>query len=480
MKPSNELFDLIGSMSKSEKRFFRIFSGRHGKKPGRYLDLFDRISTQAEYREETVRGTQKHFAAEKNYLHEAILDSLNIYQREKTYLARHAGKLVTIELLYKRSLFKQCMKQIQRAKATGYKQELYPFLLMFLRWETIIHIKNEDEKKLEESLEEEIRLNEILRIQYALMQLAFRVQIRLQKGHQENKYIRDQKKNLHSYFPIPKKLNSFWASYYYYSTQGLLATAESDQITRYESFHAIKDLMERAPIFIQDLPGIYHLNMNNFIGVMFRMKKYGEAEKLLVEQRQFMDKYGIRNITLGRIMFLNTAENELFLHYKTGAIQSGMKFLKEIDNVIHSTPGTFSPLVIDVLFMMGVLALLGKDLRASSRYLNRIMNEEKESQIRPELGITTRILYLLVLFEEGDVLFESRYQSTRRLLRRFPQFSFYDHFIEVLFLLYEGREKDKLFRDKWKKLLKESKRFTGDEANKQFDFFEWLKGNVKD
>lgn len=478
MKPSAELHELIHNMTRSEKRFFRIFSERHGGK-GRYLRIFDQMATMPEYDETRLPERTRFFPMEKNYLQEAVLDSLSVYHRDKTYLARHSKLLTQIEVLYKRGLFRHCLRQIRKAKKSAYVQELYAFLLMFVRWETIIHIKNEDEENVMKNLEEEIRLNEILRVQYALMQIAFRVQIRMEKGNPPKEYLRTEKQLLKKHFPIPPSLNSFWASYYYYSTRGLLATAESEHDVRYDSFASIKRIMEEAPVFIRDLPGIYHLNMNNLINVMLRLGKYPEAGIMLKEQRVFMDKYGIRNVTLGKIMFLNTSENELFIHYKTGNTESGMYFLRSIEPAIQNTPVSFSPLVFDVLYMMASMALSAYDLRTASRCLNRIMNEEKMGKIRPELSITTRLLYLVVLFETGDLLFESRFQATRRLLKRYPQFGYYDRFLEVLNLLHEGRQDEKIFHEKVRTLRKESGLFTSDESNKQFDFMEWLEGKIK-
>ncbi|MCC7303387.1 MAG: hypothetical protein IT233_12165 [Bacteroidia bacterium] len=474
MKASPELHELIHSLNRPERRFFTIFSGRHGERTADYLRLFNKIAAQEVYREDALCGDQKHYAAAKNYLHESVLDSLAVFHREDTYLARHSALLVQIEQLYKRGLFRQCMKRIQKAKKSAYLQELYPFLLMFLRWETIIHIKNEDEAKLEENMKEELRMNEILRLQYVLMQLAFRVQIRIEKGNLDAAGIAEYKQQLRRHEPIPAELGSFWTSYYFHSTLGLLATAEGDHQARYDSYIAVKDVMEAAPVFIRDLPGIYHLNMNNLLNVTFRLGMYDQAGKMLSEQRNFMDKYGVRNITLGRIMFLNTSENELFLHYKTGQAQQGMYFLRSIEKTLAATPVSFSPLVFDVLFMMASVALSGGDLRSASRFLNRIFNEEKIGKIRPELSITSRLLYLVILYESGDVLFESRYHGLRRLLRKYPQFSFYTHFSELLNLAYERRENESAFREKWHVLQAERSRFTGDEANKQFDFAGWI------
>ena len=61
MKPSNELFNLIQSLSKSEKRFFKLSSSlQDGDK--NYLKLFDYIEKQKKYDEAELKN---HFQKEK-------------------------------------------------------------------------------------------------------------------------------------------------------------------------------------------------------------------------------------------------------------------------------------------------------------------------------------------------------------------------------------------------------------------------------
>ena len=54
MKPSTELFNLIQSLSKSEKRFFKLSSSlQDGEK--NYLKLFDAIEKQKSYDEKEIK-----------------------------------------------------------------------------------------------------------------------------------------------------------------------------------------------------------------------------------------------------------------------------------------------------------------------------------------------------------------------------------------------------------------------------------------
>lgn len=58
MKPSTELHDLIKSLTKSEKRFFKLHSALQSG-PKNYLKLFEAIDKQPVYDEEEVKALFK-------------------------------------------------------------------------------------------------------------------------------------------------------------------------------------------------------------------------------------------------------------------------------------------------------------------------------------------------------------------------------------------------------------------------------------
>ena len=84
-----------------------------------------------------------------------ILESLNSYYKERTFLTRSSNALISIEILYNRGLFGQCLKLINKVKAEAYELDKFSSLLIILRWETIVYIKQEDGKNLNKTLMEE-------------------------------------------------------------------------------------------------------------------------------------------------------------------------------------------------------------------------------------------------------------------------------------------------------------------------------------
>jgi hypothetical protein len=497
MKSSPDLHRLIKSMSMSEKRHFKLFTAGHvGGDSKNFRLLFDAIAKQEEYDEEKIKkefahtGFIKHLPAEKNHLYARLLESLNAFNRERTFLSRHAGYMASIELLFNRGLFSQCAKLIRKAKAEAYSLEKFSALLIVLRWETLIYINNEDAKNLNRGLREEVRILDIMKIQTLLMQIAFNVQIQIDKGKVPESFVNETLLGLKKHYPKRADYQSFWVKYYYQSALGLVYTIRNQHLKRYECFKAIKNIMDSAPQFIKDLPAIYHSNSNNLVNVMCFLGKYEEAKIIVRRQKEFLGIYNMKRPALEKIIFLNTSESELFLFYKTKKYPAGAAFVKEIEAKVKKVELNFNPVLFDLFYMMAVNEFMVNNFKLSLRWLNKILNAERETRVRKELQINARLLYLLVLFGSKDILFENRLASTRRFIQQDPQFHYMLPAVDAIRILSDpkrwmrntkpvqksqnanspGGDFSKLIS----RIKKESRRANEEALNKQFDFAEWL------
>ena len=238
--------------------------------------------------------------------------------------------------------------------------------------------------------------------------------------------------------------------------------------------------MDKSPQFIKDLPWIYHLNMNNLANTMFLLKKYSEAEMLLKQQRVFLPDNKIKHPTLDKIVFLNTHESELFLYYKTNRYEKAEKLISEIENEVKKTDLKFSPLLFDLFFMMAVVTLMAKNYKAATRWLNKMLNAERITFFRKELQVNSRLLFLIVLLESGDLLFENRFNSTKRFLANEPQFKIQQKILEAIRLIADKKDKNKpMLKDLLQEIKRDWKKANAEALNKQFDFAEWMESKMK-
>ena len=120
MAYSDDLYQLVRSMTKGEKRRFRLFATRY-RQEKIYLRLFDELNRQKEYDEEGLREkfreeagiTQFHVV--KNYLYRMIMKSLHTFEQRSSPQAKVEDLITDIRLLYERGLFKQAWKVWRQA-----------------------------------------------------------------------------------------------------------------------------------------------------------------------------------------------------------------------------------------------------------------------------------------------------------------------------------------------------------------------------
>ena len=484
MKPSDELHQLVKNLSMSEKRYFKIFSSRHvigGQ--NNYTRLFDAIEKQEIYDEQKIKNTFaketfiSHLPSEKHYLYNHILESLNSFHKERTFLTRYANIIVTIEILFNKGLFEQCKRVIKKAKAEAYSLEKFPILNLIIRWETLIFIKDEDVKNLYKSFDEELRILEVIRIQSALMRIAFRIQIEIYKGNISQAFYKSQEAEIKKYFPPKKEVNSFWAKYYNFSGMALIYSMRNMQLQQYNCYKEINALMQNASQFIVDLPRIYHSNNNNLVNLMFILEKNDEAKQLIQHQRTFMQTYKIKNPALAKVIFMNTNESELYLFYRSEQYDKGVELIKRIEPELKKISLLFSPIIFDLLYMMAAVTLCAEDYKSAVKWLNKILNTEKEMNIRMELRINSRLLYLITLYEKEDLFFDNQYNSVKRFMAQEKGYKTQSKILEVIHLFADEKPSE-IKKNKVKQIYKsikaDRKKLRADVIDKQFDFEQWI------
>ena len=142
---SDHLHQLIKSLSKAEKRYFKIYSKRHtiGDK-NNYLLLFDAIEKQTDYNEDAVLKKFKNeafinrFSITKTRLYDHVLKSLDAFHSNSSVNAQLKRQIHYAEILYKKSLYKQSSKQLKSAKKIAYKYEKHTTLLEIFMWEKLL------------------------------------------------------------------------------------------------------------------------------------------------------------------------------------------------------------------------------------------------------------------------------------------------------------------------------------------------------
>jgi len=136
------LFELIKTLNKSEKRYFKTYaSARKTKKNALVVQLFDALEKPNEYNDIQFKKQNankpffKNLASEKQHLMKVLLQSLHEFHRSNTSKTILRNHLDSFDLLFQKRQYKLCEKHLLKAKNrcissgdTAFLPEIYKLL----------------------------------------------------------------------------------------------------------------------------------------------------------------------------------------------------------------------------------------------------------------------------------------------------------------------------------------------------------------
>lgn len=155
---TQQLFQLIKTLTKSEKRHFRLYATRNGGGADlKFLALFTALDAQSQYDEDAllskVDGVSKRQLSNlKSHLYNQILVSLRLLRRKQGDLELH--ELLDFAcVLYDKGLYLQSLEQLSKARVLARKRHRQTVLLEIIEFEKRIetrHITRSHAERAEE------------------------------------------------------------------------------------------------------------------------------------------------------------------------------------------------------------------------------------------------------------------------------------------------------------------------------------------
>jgi tetratricopeptide (TPR) repeat protein len=495
MKPSNELFELIKSLTKSEKRFFKLQSSlQSGDK--NYIRLFDTIDKMTEYDEEEVKSVFKgekfikHLPSEKNHLYKVILKALRSFYGETSISSMLKQEIKNIEILYNKALFGECNKFLERAKKLAIRYEKFYYLYELINWEkTLLEEAYEDGqfKDLNILIEEEREVLDKLRnlaeyhVLYSKINYVFR-----SGGYartEENKVIVDDIVN----HPLIKGKNtalSRRAATICYYTQGFCNMANGDYHTALEKFQRVIVILDENHDLRTDLAKRYVRTLSNIVTCHLDTHHIDEAKRMIDLIQTFKDSDGFTFPDVQAAIFKNSNLAKLEVYHQTGGFG---KALKEVDEMIANMAefeGKISKeSQLTFYYQIAFIHFGVHQHNKALFWLNKVLNDN-EKDLRQDIFSYARLFNLVIHYELGNHdLLEYTIKSTARYLQKrerdFPIEKQIMDQMKKLIRTQSVSEKAKIFEGfkvGLKKLLRGPEDLI---VLKYFDFNIWIESKLK-
>lgn len=431
MKPSTELFNLIQSLSKSEKRFFKLSSSlQDGEK--NYLKLFDAIEKQKSYDEKEIKLLFKaekfiqHLPSEKNHLYKLILKSLRGYYSDHSISSTLKQDLKNIEILYKKALYKECVKILKRSKKIAVNYEKFYYLFELISWEKLLieeaYEQGEFNEDLDLLIEEEVTVIEKLRnlaeyhIIYSKINYIFRSG-GFSRSDKERLQV-DEIANNHLIKGKNTALSSRAASICYY-IQGFCNATKRDFNTALLKFQRTKYILDSNPLIKNDLPWRYVRTLGNIINCLIESNNLIKAQELLIELNELNNQKNFKSLDIKVKLFTIYNDAQLAIFEKKGDFQ---KALRHIDNMELGFSDLKNKLnkeqTIQFYYRISYLYFGSGLYKNALKWVNKILNDN-EQILRQDIYSFAKLFNLILHYELNNYdLLDYITKSTLRFLKK--------------------------------------------------------------
>jgi len=414
-KTPNEqlLFELIQSLTKSEKRSFKLYAKRSGgATETKYIKLFDVMEKMEVYNEELILkklpGTSKtQFANLKSHLYQQILGSLRLSNLKDDIDIDLREQLDFIRVLYKKGLYQQSLRLLNRAKnITGdYRKDL--FQLALLDYEKQIRSQQVFDLEEDQAFEIDVQTDKAMK-RFMNVQKFFTLATRLKARFVEHGMVKSERElnNLKALFytNLPEFKEEelafnekfylyrayYWFSYLTYDFEKCVLYAEK----WVDIFHETGLDRKRRAAYLK---GLNRLLQSAFrINSLTKFEQYyqlfiefekRESASMASNTQVLMTKY--KAIQAFNYVFLTTGfqENEERIQKILKEVEKNKRFIDKHNLVV-------------IYYKASVFYFALRKYSEARYYLNKLLNDG--DRLRSDLKGYARILSIIIDYDTGE------------------------------------------------------------------------------
>ncbi|MBT8210233.1 MAG: hypothetical protein KJP14_06875 [Eudoraea sp.] len=423
------LFILVKSLSKSEKRQFKLYVGRLGvNTDAKFLALFNLLDKMKAYNEKLilesgiVKKTQ--LSNLKAHLYKQILVSLRLNPVNQNIRVQIREQLDFATILYQKGLYKQSLKILDKAKAVAIDNEEKNIAYEIVELEKVIetqYITRSIPDRADELAVQAKRLSD----QNALTSHLSNLSLQLYGMMLKLGYVRNDEdyRKVQRYFKmhIPEykmEILGFREKLWLYKAHLWYSFLLQDFLSCYKYASKWVDLFYENERMIYLNP-VFFLKGNHYLLESLFFVKYSTQFRATLEKLEAVveNKSFPRNDNISSLIFLYVNSNKLNLHFMEGTFEKALYLVKIIEYGINKHRDRIDEHHVMVLYYKIACLYFGiGDNKTCIAYLKRIINN-KNLKMREDLMCFARVLSLVAHYEAGmDYHLEVQLKSTYKFL----------------------------------------------------------------
>ncbi|HEY6502660.1 MAG TPA: hypothetical protein VIZ28_01680 [Chitinophagaceae bacterium] len=488
------LFQLIKSLEKSEKRHFKLYIKRSSAKEDlKIIQLFDAVDKMADYDEKILLkklpGTEKRQLYNlKTHLYKQILASLRLLKSSDSIDLQLNEQFDYAHILYKKGLFHQSLKILDKAKETAKAHQKFNFLTLVIALEKRIetlHITRSMINRAEQLSAEAIEVGKHIDMVARLSNLALQLYgWFIKHGHARNEkdeaeVIQFMKDSL----PADAwEQTGFYERLYLYQSYTWFAFIRQNFLIYYRYSKKWIDLFMEQPLMIRVETGHYIKGLHNLLNAHFDLRNFSKFEITLKEFEEFSKTSRVTENDSFRIQsFIYIASAKINQHCMIGTFKEGLPLVPGIEKRLEEYSLFIDHhRVLVVNYKIAILYFGSGDYETCIDYLQKIINDNTD--LRDDLQSYARLVHLLAHYELGNIdIIESLARSVYRFMAKKENLTMIEE--EMLkFLRQSFNVSARKIKPELEKLLSKVKHLEKNRfetrAFAYIDIISWLEGKV--
>lgn len=496
-KVKESLHELIQSLSKSEKRYFKLYATRHAiGGETNSIKLFDYLEQHQRYDEGKIFEHFKdepllnQFSISKKRLYDQILHALDAFHTPTSESAQLYKMLHAADILFEKALYNQCHRILTSIEKQAEKLQKNEILLicydlkrklietegsLIKTTESASLINNDYNNTLD-------NLTQIQELWLMKTELFYEIQ--------QNGLARDDER-CHYYTNLITKLrnesvyqNSIQAQYLYHHLLSAYFYIIQDQDSSLKHLQANIDICRKHPLFIKEEAQKFISVLTNAIYLSESIGKHHLVAAYLREMKEISSNIQFTETNEIKL-FASVTSIELSLFIRSGNFHEAMTLQPEIQEKLNQYSDKLNVNRKSFIsYKIAVIYLAQGRFNEALKWLNSILGDHAQDQSEDIVGFS-QLLSLLIHIELSNDEYlpyclknVRRFFKTRNRLRDFEQ----------LFLNFTSkwiRQKGTIERlDLWEdlhedlsKLLSESR--YNSVIRDYFDFYAWVESKIK-
>ncbi len=490
------LFVLVKSLTKSEKRQFKVYVGRlGGNNDSKFLALFNYLDKAEKFEEAIVvqKGivTKQQLSNLKAHLYKQILTSLRLNPVHKNVRIKIREQIDFAAILYHKGLYKQSLKILDKAKLVAISNEENNMAYEIVEFEKLIetqYITRSISNRADELAIQAKQLSMKNVIASRLSNLSLQLYgLMLKTGYAKNEKEHEYLKN---YFEgrLPQfdwSLLGFREKLWLYKSHLWYSFMSQDFLGAYKYASKWVDLFLDEPKMIEVNP-VFFLKGNNYLMETLFLIKDGSKLKFKIErlERMVMSDGFPRHENTNALSFLYLNTNKLNVHFLEGSFKEGIPLISTIEKGLEEHQNHIDVHHEMVFYYKIACLYFGMEEHDKCiEYLERIINN-KSLKMREDLMCFARVLSLVAHYEARlDLHLESQLKNTYKFLIKMDDlYAVQKEMIKFLRNLQDVNPLE--IKAEFKKLYDRLKRYENHPYEKRaflyLDILSWLQSNIEE